>query len=183
MGRIVYEKGLQYLFDSIPHLQMSIGKVRIMVVGESEGVAGGSVIHQLKACQTEFPGTIRFLGTLTHAELVRFYSGIDVLLLPSIDPLESFGMVQVEAMCCGTPVVASNLPGVNEVIGKTGFGRLARPRDPEDIARQIELVQKGHFNRDGFDPKQWDAANTIASYIELIDTLGAAVVKDTCRDS
>lgn len=173
VGRVVYEKGLQYLFDAIPTLQESIGELQVLVVGETEGVAGGSVMPELERYRARFPDIIRFLGRIGAEELVRFYSDIDILVLPSIDPLESFGMVQVEAMCCGTPVVASNLPGVNEVIGKTGFGRLARPRDPDDIARQIELVRRGQFTRDGFDPREWDVANTISTYMELIEELRA----------
>ena len=62
---------------------------------------------------------------------------IDGLVLPSVDPLEAFGMVQVEAMLCGTPVVASDMPGVREVISRTGFGRLVNRRDPQDIADNV----------------------------------------------
>ena len=171
VGRIVYEKGLQYLFEAIPRLRRSIGNVRVLVVGDSTGVAGGSVMDELRPYRDAHPETIRFLGRLSVDELVRFYHDIDVLVLPSIDPLESFGMVQVEAMCCGTPVVASDLPGVDEVVGATGFGRLARPRDPDDLAHQIELVKEGRFERADFDPSRWDTAATVDEYVRLIDEL------------
>ena len=62
---------------------------------------------------------------------------IDVLVLPSVDPLEAFGMVQIEAMLCGTPVVASDMPGVRVVIRKTGYGRLSNVRDSQDIADKL----------------------------------------------
>ena len=171
VGRIVYEKGLRYLFETIPRLERTIGPLRILVVGDADGVAGGSVMEELRPYAARHPETIRFLGRLDHDELVHFYGDIDVLVLPSIDPLESFGMVQVEAMCCGTPVVASDLPGVNEVIGATGFGRLARPRDPADLARQIELVNAGHYDSTSFDPADWDVANTVAAYLALAEEL------------
>lgn len=168
VGRIVYEKGLQYLFEAIPYLRRSVGDVRVHVVGDSAGVAGGSVMDELRPYEEAYPDTIRFLGRLGVDELVEFYHDIDVLALPSIDPLESFGMVQVEAMCCGTPVVASDLPGVDEVIGATGFGRLARARDPEDLARQITLVKEGQFRDADFDPARWDTAATVAQYMRLM---------------
>ena len=171
VGRIVYEKGLQYLFETIPRLEESIGPLRVLIVGDADGVAGGSVMEQLRPYVERYPDTIRFLGRLGHDELVRFYGDIDVLVLPSVDPLESFGMVQVEAMCCGTPVVASDLPGVDTVIGATGFGRLARPRDPDDLAHQIELVHAGHYDPTNFDPADWDVASTVAAYLELADEL------------
>ncbi len=70
----------------------------------------------------KFPGRIIFTGYINDSELISFYSMIDILVLPSIDPLESFGLVQIEAMLCGTPVIASDMPGVREVIRKTGNG-------------------------------------------------------------
>lgn len=171
VGRIVYEKGLQYLFEAIPHLRRSVGDIRVLVVGDSAGVAGGSVMDELTPYQEAYPDTIRFLGRLSVDELVEFYHDIDVLVLPSIDPLESFGMVQVEAMCCGTPVVASDLPGVDEVIGATGFGRLARARDPDDLAQQIALVNEGRFRGGDFDPARWDTAATVEQYMRLMAEL------------
>lgn len=171
VGRIVYEKGLQYLFEAIPRLRRSIGNIRVQVVGDSTGVAGGSVMDELRPYREAYPDTIQFLGRFNIDDLVRFYHDIDVLVLPSIDPLESFGMVQVEAMCCGTPVVASDLPGVDEVVSATGFGRLARPRDPDDLAYQIELVKQGRFEDAAFDPARWDTAATVAEYIRLMDEL------------
>ena len=68
---------------------------------------------------------------------MAFYNLVDVLALPSIDPLEAFGMVQIEAMFCGTCVVASDMPGVRVPINKTGYGRLVNKRDSRDIAAKI----------------------------------------------
>jgi len=171
VGRIVYEKGLQYLFEAIPHLRRSLGDIRVLVAGDSSGVAGGSVMDELRPYREAHPDTIRFLGRLSADELVEFYHEIDVLVLPSIDPLESFGMVQVEAMCCGTPVVASDLPGVDEVIGATGFGRLAEARDSADLARQIALVHEGRYRSADFDPARWDTAATVDRYLRLMAEL------------
>ncbi len=131
-------------------------------------------MDELEPYKTAYPDTIQFLGRVDMDELVRFYYDIDVLVLPSIDRLEAFGMVQVEAMSCGTPVVASDLPGVNTVVGQTGFGRIAQPRDPEDLALQIQLVSEGAYDAEGFNPEQWDTANTVARYGELFDELTGA---------
>ena len=51
-------------------------------------------------------------------------------------------MVQVEAMLCGTPVVASDMPGVRTAVQKTGFGRLAKKRDSQDLAEKISDLLK-----------------------------------------
>lgn len=167
VGRIVYEKGLSFLFEAIPYLKARIPKFSILIAGDDEFVAGGSVMQELEVYKKSYHDIIRFVGKLTHEELVNFYSNIDVLVLPSIDPLESFGMVQVEAMCCGTPVVASNLPGVNEVIVKTWFGRLAIAKDAKSIAESILAVYDSDYMGSGFKAEDWDIAETVNSYVDL----------------
>lgn len=137
VGRVVAEKGLGYLLQAIPLLQKRLDDFLILIAGEYTDVAGGSVKKEVDRLVEQFPGRVRFLGHLKFADLVAFYNLIDVLVLPSVDPLEAFGMVQVEAMLCGTPVIATDMPGVREVVRKTGFGRLVKIRDPEDIADKI----------------------------------------------
>jgi glycosyltransferase involved in cell wall biosynthesis len=142
MGRIVYEKGINYLLEAIPHLQKELPNFNIVIAGDYEKVAGGSIKAELDKFLEQYPGVIVFTGYLSDADRNKLYSGIDVLVLPSIDPLEAFGMVQVEAMLCGTPVVASDLPGVREVVRKTGYGKISKIKDSADIARQITEVLK-----------------------------------------
>ncbi len=142
VGRIVAEKGLEYLLKAIPLLENRLDDFMVLVAGEHTKVAGGSVKHDVDVLVNKHPDRVKLVGHLRFDDLVAFYNLIDVLVLPSVDPLEAFGMVQVEAMLCGTPVVASDMPGVREVINRTGFGRLVRPRDPQDIADRVcELLE------------------------------------------
>lgn len=142
VGRIVYEKGINYLLESIPYLEKKYKKFKIIIAGDYEKVAGGSIKDQLDRYMAKYPDRVIFTGYLNDDDLRSFFSGLDVLVLPSMDPLEAFGMVQIEAMLCGAPVVASNLPGVRGIVRRTGFGRISKLRDPEDIARQIiEVVE------------------------------------------
>lgn len=174
VGRVVFEKGLSFLFEAIPYLKERIPRFTILIAGDDKCVAGGSVRRELEVYTKDHPGIIRFVGKLSHDELVRFYSNIDVLVLPSIDPLESFGMVQVESMCCGTPVVASDLPGVNEVIAKTGFGRLAAARDAKSIAEGILAIHAGAYQGNGFKPAEWDMEQTVNGYVDLFAQMSAS---------
>jgi glycosyltransferase involved in cell wall biosynthesis len=64
----------------------------------------------------------------------------DLLVLPSINSTESFGLVQVEAMLEGVPVVASDLPGVRQPVRMTGMGEIAPIADAAGLARQIVRV-------------------------------------------
>ena len=63
-----------------------------------------------------------------------------MLVLPSINSTESFGLCQVEAMLCGVPSVASNLPGVRQPVRLTGMGEIAQIADAADLARQLLRV-------------------------------------------
>lgn len=140
VGRIVYEKGINYLLESIKYIKKDLDDFKIIIVGDYKNVAGGSIKNEFDAYMKKYPDKILFTGYLNNDDLRRFYSGIDVLVLPSIDPLEAFGMVQVEAMLCGAPVIASNLPGVREVVNKTGFGLISNIKDSKDIANKILTV-------------------------------------------
>jgi glycosyltransferase involved in cell wall biosynthesis len=79
-------------------------------------------------------------GVISEESVDELFSIADVLVLPSINATESFGMVQVEAMLAGVPVVASDLPGVRQPVAMTGMGRVARPGDPDDLASRIVEV-------------------------------------------
>jgi glycosyltransferase involved in cell wall biosynthesis len=162
VGRVVAEKGLEYLLCSIPLMEEKLDDFVVLIAGEHTRIAGGSVKRDLDPLLENFPGRIKIIGHLQFNDLVAFYNLIDVLVLPSVDPLEAFGIVQIEAMLCGTPVVASNMPGVREVINKTGFGRLVKKRDPQDLADKIiELLE----NPITVDPKQLTDFN----YDRIID--------------
>jgi glycosyltransferase involved in cell wall biosynthesis len=174
VGRIVFEKGISYLLRATPRLLEHIPKVKIVIAGDYKKVAGGSVKDELDQIAAQYPGVISFTGFLSDEDLVRFYGAIDVLVLPSIDPLEAFGLVQIEAMCCGTPVVASDLPGVRTIVQKTGFGVVVRRGDPEAIAAGVIQVHDTPPEATGFDPKVWDTETAAdqyeAHFTRMLDT-------------
>jgi glycosyltransferase involved in cell wall biosynthesis len=64
----------------------------------------------------------------------------DVLVLPSLNSTEAFGMVQVEAMTCGTPVVATDLPGVRQPVLMTGMGEIVPVADATSLSRAVIQV-------------------------------------------
>ncbi len=69
-----------------------------------------------------------------------FYGAVDCLVVPSLNSTESFGLVQGEAMLCGTPVVVSDLPGVREPVRWTGMGEIVPVGDPTALADAIRRV-------------------------------------------
>jgi glycosyltransferase involved in cell wall biosynthesis len=79
---------------------------------------------------------VRYLGSVGPPERAAVLGGAACLLHP-ISFAESFGLSVVEAMLCGTPVVATDLPGVREAVRRTGMGRIVPPRDPDALAAAL----------------------------------------------
>ena len=121
----------------------------LVIAGEKEKVAGGTVTNRLVNLAQKHKDQILFTGFIEDTLLEHFYSSCDVFVLPSVDRLESFGMVQVEAMLCGTPVVAAERPGVSLPILTTGMGRIVPPKNPRALADGIieVLENRDHYLR------------------------------------
>ena len=77
------------------------------------------------------------LGILSDTQLSAFYKSIDMLVLPSINRTEAFGLVQVEAMFQGTPVIASDLPGVRIPVRLSHMGKVIPIGDSDYLAKTI----------------------------------------------
>ncbi|HEX8931765.1 MAG TPA: glycosyltransferase family 4 protein, partial [Patescibacteria group bacterium] len=146
VGRVSSEKGIEYLLETIPILRKKWGNNFVILIAGSLGV-GESEYHQMIKTQiNKYKKFIRWLQKLEDGELEAFYKSLDVLILPSVNPTEAFGMVQVEAMLSGTPVIASNLPGVRMPIKWTGMGEVVPLRDSEILAQTIIKVVKNKKN-------------------------------------
>lgn len=87
-----------------------------------------------------------FLGGIDHSALPRIYAAADLVVLPS-QLQESFGLVLIEAMACGKPVVASNLPGVRSVVSDGRDGLLVRPGDVDELVAKLQMLLDNHTRR------------------------------------
>ena len=138
MGRVVREKGYEYLIRAFRNLPDP--DARLLIAGEYERIAGGSIVDELRDL-ADGDLRIRFLGFLTDEEMKDFYASIDVLSFASVNPLEAYGIVQLEAMSAGVPVIASDLPGVRVPVTQTGFGVIVEPRNEDAILDALVLFE------------------------------------------
>ncbi len=147
-GRVASEKGIEYLVQSINRLDIK-KNIRLVLAGPYGKEVVGENIYYEKIVQVLKKYKIKniFLGNSTSKQLGAFYKSIDVLVLPSINQTEAFGMVQAEAMIAGTPVVASNLPGVRMPIRVTKMGLIIESKNSEQISKAIAIILE---NRDKF---------------------------------
>lgn len=140
-GRIVEEKGIDVLIKAFEIIRKQRNNVELQVAGDYKTVAGGSIYPSLKQyIEEKTIPNIKFLGKLPEEDMARFFSKLDVFVLPSINSLEAFGMVQIEAMRCGAPVVSTDLYGVRTIVKNTGAGLVSKRGDSESLAKCIIQV-------------------------------------------
>ena len=140
LGRIVEEKGLQYLVRGFRAL--GDPDSRLLIAGDFADVAGGSVVDEVRRVVAD-DDRITLLGFLPEERIPDFYASLDVFALPSVNAFEAFGIVQVEAMSAGVPVLASDLPGVRVPVRETGFGVVVPPGDVDGIAAGLRELAAG----------------------------------------
>jgi glycosyltransferase involved in cell wall biosynthesis len=140
-ARLATEKGVEYLLQALPRILEHHPEAEVLFVGQHENVLGeAEYARSLQPLLTQFAKHWRFIGVLDPAQMAAFYRACDVTVLPSVNATESFGLVQIEAMMCGTPSVASNLPGVRQPVLTTGMGKIVPLRDSDGLAQAILAV-------------------------------------------
>jgi glycosyltransferase involved in cell wall biosynthesis len=137
-GRLASEKGAEFLIEAMPQVLEKFPTAHVLYAGEYQNVFGEQRYAQsLAPMLKKLNGHWTFLGSLTPAQQTAFYRLCEVTVLPSINSTESYGLVQVESMACGTPVIASELPGVRVPVQMTGMGRLAPPANASALAEAL----------------------------------------------
>jgi glycosyltransferase involved in cell wall biosynthesis len=144
-GRIAKQKGIELLVEASKILDKKLKGDYIILMAGPKKVIGEKYYDYLQnKHKNQLEKRFVFLDNIPREHLVEFYRKLDLLVLPSDDILESFGWVQIEAMRCGTPCVATNLPGMRVPIIETGFGELFENRNKSDLAEKIlRVLNKG----------------------------------------
>lgn len=125
-GRVSAEKGVDTLLSAAAQMP----DVPFKVAGD------GPVLSEMMA---KAPRNVEFLGRLGFDALISFYRRARVLVVPSVC-LEQFGMVVVDAMALGVPVIASRIGGLPYVVDDGVTGSLFEPGNPEDLAHQVRRL-------------------------------------------
>ena len=118
VGRLVYYKGLEVLLDA-----MSLFQGSLVIAGE--GPLDGAL--RTLVAEKRLADRVLFAGRVADADLPAYYQACDVFVLPSIARTEAFGVVQIEAMAAGRPVVSTNLPTGVPWVNQDGVSGLVVP--------------------------------------------------------
>jgi D-inositol-3-phosphate glycosyltransferase len=137
VGRLDPLKGADRLLEAIPYLKDFKG-LKLVLIGGDESSRSEINKMQEQCTKLGISDKVIFKGTVKQKELPDYYSAADVCVVPSY--YESFGLVALEALACGTPVVAADIGDVKNIIkpGKTGY--VIRANTPQNLADGISRM-------------------------------------------
>ena len=131
VGRLVPHKGIGILIRALEYLQNG----KLLIIGD------GPYLNWLKQLtkKLNLEERVVFVGPISDYWLPAYYAATDVVVLPSTSRLEAFGIVGLEAMASGKPLVLSDIPGVRDVIS-SDEGFIVAPLAPEALAHALEKI-------------------------------------------
>jgi len=155
-SRFATEKGVEILLDALGEVIERYPNAQVWFAGPYQNIIGEEqyfrrLLPQIKAYQAS--GHWNFLGNLNPQEMAAFYPNIDLLVIPSLNSTEAFGLVQIEAMINGKPSIASNLPGVRQPPQMHDMGQVVPIGSSEKLAEAI-LDVLSHPEAYQKDPRQ-----------------------------
>lgn len=155
VGRIEPLKGLDTLIRAIAMMKksgtLSLHEICLVVIGGDASISEENMSHEMARLheirkQYGLEDIVTFLGNRGQDTLPYYYSAADVVVMPS--HYESFGMVALEAMACGTPVVASQVGGLAYLIQDGITGYHVRDQHPEELASRLsEIIANDNVHR------------------------------------
>lgn len=139
VGRLDPRKGFRYLISAYARVKTALPQARLLVVGPYSARERRPFEQKLRSMRLN---DVHFTGYMPDKELARYYQSSQVLCAPSTG-FESFGMVLLEAMAAGTPILASDIEGYRKVVKHRGEGLLVPPKDTAALADGlIYLLQR-----------------------------------------
>ena len=141
VGHLIERKGHHIAIDALAQLLSARPGARLVIIGEGE--ERDALLA--RAARLGVADKVRLTGALANTELLRWYSAADVLLLCS--SREGWANVLLEAMACGTPVVATDIWGTPEVVAAPAAGRLVKERSGAAFAAGVEALLSAGVDR------------------------------------
>ena len=142
VGNVIARKGLHVLIDA---LSLTDTPVSLEIAGSETGDPNYSARVRAQVDAAGLSTRVRFLGSLSDTERGALYARSDLLALPSY---EGFGIVYLEAMACGLPVIASTAGAAHEIVRAGDNGFLVAPGDAQALARYLTALAHDPSLRD-----------------------------------
>ena len=183
-ARFATEKGVEVLSSAMKRVIEKYPNAQVWFAGPYENILGEQeyfdrLIPDIRALETN--GNWRFLGLLSPREMSAFYRNIDILVIPSLNSTEAFGLVQIEAMFHDVPSIASDLPGVRQPVLRHQLGEIIPIGDASALTNSIFSVMENKKNYPYSAQqiiKQYSPERAAELYEALFEEIGKEINKD-----
>jgi len=168
-------KGLDVLIKAFIEIQRRLDDARLLIVGD------GDLKSEYQASCLTVAAKVIFAGNVDDDELPSYYAASDLLVLPSIDRSEGFGLTLLEANATGKPVVASNVGGIPSVVTDGVNGLLVPPRDEKTLAETIIDLMKdeGKLHEMGLNGRRVAEAHDWKHIVKKTEEIYREVLEDS----
>lgn len=175
VGRMDPLKGLEQLLTALTCMDGDRPPLLMIVGGDDQSRSQVQPLQQLIK-KLDIEERITFVGPVSQSKLPLYYSASDVCAIPSY--YESFGMVALESLACGTPIVATDVGGLKNIVRNNETGRIIRDNSPHRLASEItalfhrtENEERIRACRDAVGGLSWEniADQMLAEYYKLLD--------------
>ena len=148
LGRICEEKGIESLIEASMILEKKEIKHLVKIAGDIKDERFKNYVKKILK-KTKNYSNIKFIGKIKESEKKAFFNSLHVLVLPSVNSFEAFGIVQLEAMVHGVPVIASDLKGVRIPVKFTKNGYIFKKENSSELADCIIKINNSRslFNK------------------------------------
>lgn len=140
IGNLSEIKGHKYLIEAMQEISKNKKDILCIIVGT--GPLEEKLRKQINAAKLQ--NYVKLVGGKPHTEIPLWINACDLFVLPSLR--ESFGVVQIEAMACGKPIVATRNGGSEEIIVSDDYGLLVEPRNAHYLAKNVEMALNKKWN-------------------------------------
>jgi glycosyltransferase involved in cell wall biosynthesis len=161
IGRLAPEKGIKFLIEAMPTVIKKYPKTKLLIIGE------GTLEKELKKLvkKLDINQNILFLGNIPNKELPKYYATSDLFIGPSLR--EGFGLVFLEAACCGAKILGPKLDSIEKIIKEFNNGKTISKFDKENTSNNILKLIKNK-NKKFINVKKYDWEYIVKKYNKIL---------------
>jgi len=131
VGTLTPRKGIKYLIEALNIVKQKNPNIKLLLIGDGDQKQGLEKLAET----LDLKKNISFVGKVENKEIPKYMTASDIFVLPSLS--EAFGVVNLEAMACGLPIIATRVDGIPDVVKDRENGFLVEPESPNQIAEKI----------------------------------------------